>query len=101
MKNKVAPPFKQVTFDIMYGAGTSKEGEIIDLGVAANIVEKSGAWFSYNSTRLGQGREKAKEFLVENPDIASEIENKIRNDAGLIGELMLTSDIETEISEDE
>jgi recombination protein RecA len=74
VKNKVAPPFKQVEFDIMYGEGVSKMGELIDLGVKAGIVEKSGAWFSYNSQRLGQGRENAKQFLRENPKMADEIE---------------------------
>jgi recombination protein RecA len=79
VKNKVAPPFKQVEFDIMYGEGISKTGELIDLGVKAGIVEKSGAWFSYNSQRIGQGRENAKQFLRDNPDvIADEIEDKIR-----------------------
>jgi recombination protein RecA len=68
VKNKVAPPFKQVEFDIMYGEGVSKIGELLDLGVKAGIVEKSGAWFSYNSQRLGQGRENAKQFLRDNPD---------------------------------
>jgi recombination protein RecA len=74
VKNKMAPPFKQVEFDIMYGEGVSKMGELIDLGVKAGIVEKSGAWFSYNSQRLGQGRENAKQFLRDNPEIADEIE---------------------------
>src|SRR3546814_8326356 len=96
VKNKVAPPFKQVAFDIMYGEGTSKAGEIVDLGVAAGIVEKAGAWFSYNRERLGQGREKAKVFLTENPNIADEIEAKIRSEAGLIGEMMLMDEIDGE-----
>jgi recombination protein RecA len=74
VKNKMAPPFKQVEFDIMYGEGVSKMGELIDLGVKAGIVEKSGAWFSYNSQRLGQGRENAKQFLRDNPVLADEIE---------------------------
>src|SRR5690606_10206821 len=74
VKNKLAPPFKQVEFDIMYGSGVSKTGELIDLGVKAGVVEKSGAWFSYNSQRLGQGRENAKQFLADNPDTAREIE---------------------------
>ncbi len=78
VKNKVAPPFKQVEFDIMYGAGISKTGEILDLGVKAGIVEKSGAWFSYDSIRVGQGRENSKVFLTENPDIASRIEAAVR-----------------------
>ena len=84
VKNKVAPPFKQVEFDIMYGEGVSKMGELIDLGVKAGIVEKSGAWFSYDSQRLGQGRENAKTFLKENPDVASRIELQIRQNAGVL-----------------
>src|ERR671917_104438 len=84
VKNKVAPPFKQVEFDIMFGEGISKMGELVDLGVKANVVEKSGAWFSYNSQRLGQGRENAKCFLKDNPEIAAEIEGKIRQNAGLL-----------------
>ncbi len=82
VKNKVAPPFKVIDFDIMYGEGISKTGEIIDLGVKANIIEKSGAWFAYNGDKLGQGRENAKLFLKENPELALEIENKIKADAG-------------------
>ncbi len=82
VKNKVAPPFKVVDFDIMYGEGISKTGELIDLGVKAGIVEKAGAWFSYKGEKLGQGRENAKIFLKENPKVAEEIENKIRSDAG-------------------
>jgi recombination protein RecA len=84
VKNKVAPPFKQVEFDIMFGEGISKTGELIDLGVKANVVEKSGAWFSYDSQRLGQGRENAKAFLKDNPEVATEIEGKIRQNAGLL-----------------
>jgi recombination protein RecA len=91
VKNKVAPPFKQVEFDIMYGEGVSKMGELIDLGVKAGIVEKSGAWLSYNGERVGQGRENAKTFLKENPKIANEIENAIRANAGLIVEKMLVN----------
>ncbi len=83
VKNKVAPPFKQVEFDIMYGEGISKMGEVVDLGVKANIVDKSGSWYSYDSQRIGQGRENAKTFLRENPDMAAEIEQAIRADAGL------------------
>ena len=82
VKNKVAPPFKVVDFDIMYGEGISKTGELIDLGVKAGIIEKAGAWFSYKGDKIGQGRENAKIFLKEHPDIADEIENKIRADAG-------------------
>ena len=89
VKNKVAPPFKQVEFDIMYGEGISKTGELIDLGVKAGVVEKSGAWFSYDSQRLGQGRENAKNFLKNNPQIAERIEKEIRENAGLIAERIL------------
>ena len=89
VKNKVAPPFKQVEFDIMYGEGVSKTGELVDLGVKAGIVEKSGAWFSYNSQRLGQGRENAKSFLRDNPDLAREIEMALRQNAGLIADRFL------------
>ena len=89
VKNKLAPPFKQVEFDIMYGEGVSKTGELIDLGVKAGVVEKSGAWFSYNSQRLGQGRENAKEFLRNNPALAAEIEQTLRQSAGLIAEKFL------------
>jgi recombination protein RecA len=89
VKNKVAPPFKQVEFDIMYGAGISKVGELIDLGVKAGVVEKSGSWFSYDSQRLGQGRENAKQFLIDNPDAAREIEMAIRGNSGLIAEKIL------------
>ncbi len=97
VKNKVAPPFKTVDFDIMYGEGISKTGELIDLGVKAGLVEKSGAWFSYKGEKLGQGRENAKLFLRDNPTIAEEIENKIRADAGhltteMIGDDMLPGD---------
>lgn len=94
VKNKLAPPFKQVEFDIMYGEGVSKTGELIDLGVKAGIVEKSGAWFSYNSERLGQGRENAKTFLRENPSVAEEIELALRQNAGLIAETLLEGEIE-------
>ena len=86
VKNKLAPPFKQVEFDIMYGEGISKTGELIDLGVKAGVVEKSGAWFSYDSQRIGQGRENAKIFLKANPDIAAKIEAAVRQNAGLIAE---------------
>jgi recombination protein RecA len=86
VKNKVAPPFKQVEFDIMYGAGISKTGELLDLGVKANVVEKSGSWFSCDGERIGQGREAAKAFLAANPDIAAKIESAIRANAGLIGQ---------------
>src|SRR5690242_21205 len=89
VKNKLAPPFKQVEFDIMYGEGVSKLGELIDLGVKAGVVEKSGAWFSWDSQRLGQGRENAKTFLKDNPEIANKIEVAIRQNAGLIAEQIL------------
>jgi recombination protein RecA len=89
VKNKVAPPFKQVEFDIMYGEGVSKMGELIDLGVKAGIVEKSGAWFSFDSTRLGQGRENSKTFLKQNPDMAAKIEQMIRQNSGLIADKIL------------
>ena len=84
VKNKVAPPFKVVEFDIMYGEGVSKTGELIDLGVKANVVEKSGAWFSYDSTRIGQGREQAKNYLKEHPEMADKIEAAIRANAGVV-----------------
>jgi recombination protein RecA len=89
VKNKVAPPFKQVEFDIMYGQGVSKVGEILDLGVKAGLVEKSGAWFSYDSVRIGQGRENAKEYLKENPDVAQRIENAIRGKTEEVGEALM------------
>jgi recombination protein RecA len=89
VKNKVAPPFKQVEFDIMYGEGISKTGELVDLGVKAGIVEKSGAWFSYNGERIGQGRENTKAFLREHPKVADQIEKAIRQNAGLIVDKML------------
>jgi recombination protein RecA len=92
VKNKLAPPFKQVEFDIMYGEGVSKTGELIDLGVKAGVVEKSGAWFSYDSQRIGQGRENAKTFLKNNPDIAGKIETVIRQNAGLIAEKILAGE---------
>jgi len=83
VKNKVASPFKQAEFDIMYGEGISKHGELIDMGVKAGVVEKSGSWFSYGDERIGQGRENAKGFLKANPDMAWEIEDKIRASHGL------------------
>jgi recombination protein RecA len=89
VKNKLAPPFKQVEFDIMYGEGVSKMGELIDLGVKAGVVEKSGSWFSYDSQRIGQGRENAKTFLKQNPEMAAKIEAAIRGNAGLIAEQIL------------
>ena len=94
VKNKVAPPFKKVEFDIMYGAGISKTGELIDLGVTAGIVEKSGSWFSYDSQRIGQGRENAKRFLADNPDVSEAIETAIRRNAGLLGEALMSETAE-------
>jgi recombination protein RecA len=89
VKNKVAPPFKQVEFDIMYGEGVSKVGELVDLGVKAGIVEKSGAWFSFDSQRLGQGRENSKSFLKANPELANRIERAIRENSGIIADRIL------------
>ena len=99
VKNKVAPPFKVVDFDIMYGEGISKTGEIVDLGVKANVIEKSGAWFSYNGDKIGQGRENAKIFLREHPELALEIENKIMAEAGHLSAEMIGGG--TAISDDE
>ena len=89
VKNKMAPPFKMVEFDIMYGEGISKTGELLDLGVASGIVEKSGAWFSFDGQRIGQGRQNAKEFLRGNLEISNAIERKVRENAGLISEQLL------------
>ncbi|OZB11574.1 MAG: DNA recombination/repair protein RecA, partial [Rhizobiales bacterium 39-66-18] len=89
VKNKLAPPFKQVEFDIIYGEGVSKTGELLDLGVRAGVVEKSGSWFSYDSQRLGQGRENAKTFLKQNAEVAGRIEAAVRQNAGLIAEQIL------------
>ena len=100
VKNKMAPPFRQVEFDIMYGEGVSKTGELLDLGVKAGIVEKSGAWFSYDSQRLGQGRENSRQFLKDNPEIASQIENGVRESAGLIAAELITAGEDSENSED-
>jgi recombination protein RecA len=99
VKNKVAPPFKQIEFDIMYGEGISKMGELVDLGVKAGIVEKSGAWFSFDSERIGQGRENAKAYLKEHPDTAQRIERAIRQNAGLLAGQILEGGSET-VSED-
>jgi recombination protein RecA len=101
VKNKLAPPFKQVEFDIMYGEGVSKMGEILDLGVKAGIVEKSGAWFSYDSQRLGQGRENAKAFLRANPDMTAKIETAIRQNSGLIAEQILAGAAERDAEGEE
>ena len=98
VKNKVAPPFRIVEFDILYGEGISKMGELVDLGVKAEVVEKSGSWYSYGSQRIGQGKENARQFLEDNPEIAAEIEEKIRSDAGLIDIEALTQE-EKELSE--
>jgi recombination protein RecA len=92
VKNKVAPPFRTVEFDIMYGEGISKNGEIVDLGVSAEIIEKSGSWFSYNEQRIGQGRENVKRFLAENSDIAKEIEDKIKGNSELVEEILMNPD---------
>lgn len=108
VKNKMAPPFRQVEFDIMYGEGISKVGEIVDLGVQANLVEKSGAWFSAEGERIGQGRENAKQYLRDHPAMLAVLENKIRNSAGLVAEAMLVgpdaADVDgpgSEIAEDD
>ena len=92
VKNKLAPPFKMVEFDIMYGQGISKTGELLDLGVKAGIVEKSGSWFSYNSERIGQGRENVKNFLKEHPEVGAEIESAILENAGLVSNAMMLGD---------
>lgn len=100
VKNKMAPPFRVVEFDIMYGEGVSKVGELVDLGVQAGVVEKSGAWFSYDGTRIGQGRENAKQYLRDNPDMAASIESKVRANAGLVGEAMLVGPSEEDSAAD-
>jgi recombination protein RecA len=99
VKNKLAPPFRQVEFDIMYGEGISKVGELLDLGVKASVVEKSGAWFSYDSQRIGQGRENAKQFLREHREIADAIETKVREHSGVIANLMMSTPDEGEEAE--
>ncbi|HEV7960444.1 MAG TPA: recombinase RecA [Rhizomicrobium sp.] len=101
VKNKVAPPFKQVEFDIMYGHGVSKTGELIDLGVKAGIVEKSGSWFSYDGSRIGQGREAAKTFLASNPDMAQSIEQAIRAAAGQISQSLAHGEDEKAAAEED
>ena len=93
VKNKLAPPFRQVEFDIMYGEGISKLGEVIDLGVKAGVIDKSGSWFSYNSTRIGQGRDNVREFLKKHPDMATEIETAVRANSGAIAEELLASPV--------
>jgi recombination protein RecA len=92
VKNKMAPPFKQVEFDIMYGEGVSKNGELVDLGVKAGVVEKSGSWFSYDSQRIGQGRENAKQFLKDNPDVAAKIEAQVRQNSGIVAEAIMAGE---------
>jgi recombination protein RecA len=89
VKNKMAPPFKVVDFDIMYGEGISKTGELIDLGVKANVIEKAGSWYSYQTQRIGQGREVTRQFLKDNPEIASKIERSVRDNAGLVADAMI------------
>lgn len=101
VKNKVAPPFREVEFDIMYGEGISKLGEIIDLGVKAGVIEKSGSWFSWNSTRIGQGRDNAREFLKNNPDIANQIEKQVRGAKEVIEEELLVGPTGEEGSDEE
>ena len=101
VKNKVAPPFKVVEFDIMYGEGISKTGEILDLGVKAEVIEKSGAWYSYNEQRIGQGREAAKQFLKDNPEMSAKIEQAIRGNSGMVAQaLAIGTPFEDSISSD-
>jgi recombination protein RecA len=101
VKTKMAPPFRVVEFDIMYGEGVSKTGELIDLGTAAGVVEKSGAWFSHGGQRIGQGRENAKQFLKENPEVAATIEAAVRQNAGLVAGSMMSGNTEKDDSDDE
>ena len=100
VKNKVAPPFKVVEFDIMYGEGISKLGELVDLGVKAEIIDKSGSWYSYKDNKIGQGRENVKSFLKENPPIAKELENKILQNAGIVEKAMMEGDFENNSMEE-
>ncbi len=100
VKNKVAPPFKVVEFDIMYGEGISKLGELVDLGVKAEIIDKSGSWFAYKDNKIGQGRENVKSFLKENPTIAKEIENKILENAGIVEKAMMEGKIENKVEKE-
>ena len=100
VKNKVAPPFRQVEFDILYGEGISKTGELIDLGVKAGVIDKAGSWYSYGDERIGQGREKTRTFLKDNPAIADEIEDAIRRNAGLIADELLNAGMENEGDDD-
>ena len=101
VKNKVAPPFRQVEFDILYGEGISKTGELIDLGVKADVIEKSGSWYSYNGERIGQGREKTRTFLKENPAIADEIEDAVRRNAGLLADELLSAGMDNSEKDDD
>jgi recombination protein RecA len=101
VKNKVAPPFKVVEFDIMYGEGVSKTGELIDLGEKAGVVEKSGSWYSYDGTRIGQGRENAKNYLKEHPEVAAAIENKVRANAGILANALMDGGKEDDEDDDE
>ena len=101
VKNKLAPPFRQVEFDIMYGEGISKTGELLDLGVKSGIVDKSGAWFSWDSQRLGQGRENARQFLKDNPEAAAAIEQGVRESSGLLGEVLLVAGGDDDAGSDE
>jgi recombination protein RecA len=101
VKNKMAPPFKMIEFDIMYGQGISKTGEILDLGVKAGIVEKSGSWFSYNSERIGQGRENVKNFLKDNPEVGTEIESAILENAGLVSDVMMVGEPDAPKTDDD
>jgi recombination protein RecA len=96
VKNKVAPPFREVEFDIMYGEGISKLGEIIDLGVKAGVIEKSGSWFSFSNQRIGQGRDNVREFLKQNPDVAADIERQVRGAKAQIEEELLVGGPEAE-----
>ncbi|MGB2387435.1 MAG: DNA recombination/repair protein RecA, partial [Henriciella sp.] len=89
VKNKVAPPFRQVEFDIIYGEGISKTGELIDLGVKCEVIDKAGSWYSYGADRIGQGREKTRQFMKDNPEIADEIETEIRKRSGLLSDVLL------------
>jgi len=99
VKNKVSPPFREAIFDIMYGHGISREGEIIDMGVEADIVEKSGSWYSYNGDRIGQGKDNVRDFLKENPAIAQDIESKIREKLGVKTGTAVVSDVVSEEEE--
>ena len=96
VKNKVAPPFREAEFDIVYGKGISKEGNILDIAVNLDIIEKAGSWFSYNGERIGQGRENVKKYLAENPDVAAEVEKKIRDNFNTAFEKSLGDEVEDE-----